>query len=75
MKPSCPLEEVRKEPPNIPQKRAFTFYAWQLLEERQRQDLRVSCDLAMGHLLVLLVRKYFVRNHLGEQQASGSSPL
>jgi hypothetical protein len=41
MKPSYPLEEVRKEPPNIPQKRAFTFYAWQLLEERQRQDLRV----------------------------------
>jgi hypothetical protein len=41
MKPRHPREQVSEEPPNIPQERAFAFYAPQLLEERQRQYLRV----------------------------------
>src|SRR5919107_3195911 len=42
---------------------------------RPHSPSSTSSGLALGHLLVLLVRKYFVRSHLGEQQASGSSPL
>jgi hypothetical protein len=42
MKPRHPREQVSEEPPNIPQERAFAFYAPQLLEERQNVNTSES---------------------------------